>query len=163
MDFDYQAKANTQRIVTVVDRAAVKAIAALKRQRTGTDRLLAWRDKEGIWHEIHSDDINDHLRSASGVPMRAKDLRTWHATVPAAARLSQAGPPISKTAARRTAARVIRQVADDLGNTPAVARASYVDPVVVASNTARRSTCRRGRPVRRSRQRSPSFYTIEDA
>jgi DNA topoisomerase IB len=131
LDFDYQSKGNTKRTVTVADRAAARAIAALKRQRTGTDRLLAWRDKKGAWHEIHSDDINDYLRSASGISMSAKDLRTWHATVRAAARLSQAGPPTSKTAARRTAARVFREVADDLGNTPAVARASYVDPVVI--------------------------------
>jgi DNA topoisomerase I len=79
LHFDYPAKGNTRRTVTVADPAAAKAIAELKRQRTGTDRLLAWRDNEATWHEIHSHDINGYLRSASGMEMSAKDLRTWHA------------------------------------------------------------------------------------
>jgi DNA topoisomerase I len=63
--------------------------------------------------------------------MTAKDLRTWHATVAAAVGLARAEPPRSATAARRVVAEVMRAVAADLGNTPAVARSSYVDHHVV--------------------------------
>lgn len=102
LDFDYPPKGNAQRTVTVTDPAAAKATAGRKWQRTGTDRLLAWRDKEATWHEIHSDDINDYLRSASGIEMSAKDLRTWHATVRAAARCHRRGrrPPGPQRAAQ---------------------------------------------------------------
>jgi DNA topoisomerase-1 len=63
--------------------------------------------------------------------MTAKDLRTWHATVLAAAALAAEEPATSPTKAKQVVARVIREVAEELGNTPAVARASYIDPVVI--------------------------------
>jgi DNA topoisomerase IB len=80
---------------------------------------------------VRSDDVNDYLREASGAEMTAKDFRTWHATVLAAIELAAQGPQRSPTARKRTVARVMREVAAQLGNTPAVARASYVDPRVV--------------------------------
>lgn len=61
-----------------------------------------------------------------------KDLRTWHGTVLAAEAFAIAREPTSKTARRREEAAVMRAVADELGNTPAVARRSYVDPRVIA-------------------------------
>ena len=60
-----------------------------------------------------------------------KDLRTWHGTVLAAEAFSYAQPPTSKTARRRAEAAVMKAVSEELGNTPAVARGSYVDPRVV--------------------------------
>jgi DNA topoisomerase IB len=80
---------------------------------------------------VHSADINDYLREASGVEMTAKDLRTWHATVRAATLLARTAPAASKTAAKRAVAGVVKDVAADLGNTPAVARTSYIDPAVI--------------------------------
>src|SRR5690606_36161550 len=94
-------------------------------------RLLAYRDGAKGWREIRAADINAYLREAARTDMTAKDLRTWHATVSAAVALAGLERPRSVTAARRCVAQVMRQVADDLGNTPAVARLSYVDPRVV--------------------------------
>jgi DNA topoisomerase IB len=88
--------------------------------------------------------------------MTAKDFRTWHATVLAAVELAAAGPQRSPTARKRTVAGVMREVAEQLGNTPAVARASYVDPRVVDlfhdGVVARIPAQRRGETARGSRE-----------
>jgi DNA topoisomerase I len=129
--FCYDAKGGIERTLTVRDRTVERVVGDLKRFRRGKARLLAHRGDDGAWREIHASDINDYLRDASGLDMTAKDLRTWHGTVRAAIRLAREPAPASKTAARRTLAAVMRAVADDLGNTPAVARSSYVDPRVL--------------------------------
>ncbi len=67
---------------------------------------------------------------AAGCEASAKDFRTWHATVLAAAALASEPPPRSARAGARVINRVCREVADHLGNTPAVVRKSYVDPRV---------------------------------
>ena len=104
----------------------------LKRRRRGTEGLFAYYDRTTRqWREIRADAINEYLRQISGQEMTAKDFRTWHGTVKAAAELAEIGP--QKTAAQRkkAVAHAMKEVADLLGNTPAVARASYVDPRVV--------------------------------
>jgi DNA topoisomerase IB len=71
-------------------------------------------------------------REISGWDFTAKDFRTWHATVLAAVGLAVSKPAAaSHTARKRAIARVVREVAGYLGNTPAVARASYIDPRVI--------------------------------
>src|SRR5581483_12353373 len=75
-------------------------------------------------------DINDYLREVTGCQISAKDFRTWHATVLAALTLSGAAHS-SVTARKRAVTAAMREVSEYLGNTPAVARASYVDPRVV--------------------------------
>lgn len=129
--FCYRAKGGIERELTLADPQVAAAVRALKRYRHGADRLLAFRDDDGRWHEVHSADVNAYLREASGLDMTAKDLRTWHATVRAAVALARAGGARSATAARRVVTGVMREVAEELGNTPTVARTSYVDPKVV--------------------------------
>jgi DNA topoisomerase IB len=128
--FRYPAKGGVEREVTIDDPQVCATVRALRRYRRGRDRLLAYRGSGG-WAEVRSADVNEYLRSASGRPMTAKDLRTWHATVLAALALARADPPTSASRGRRSVARVMREVSAELGNTPAVARSSYVDPRVV--------------------------------
>ena len=73
-----------------------------------------------------------HLRDISGGDFTAKDFRTWHATVLAAVGLAVSQAAESPTARKRAITRVVQEVAEYLGNTPAVARASYIDPRVIA-------------------------------
>jgi len=80
---------------------------------------------------VRSADLNAYLREASGLEISAKDFRTWHATVGAAIVLAMAPAPRSRTAQRRAVAAAMRQTAQLLGNTPAVARSAYVDSRVV--------------------------------
>ena len=83
------------------------------------------------WTDIHADDLNARFKELVGVEYSVKDLRTWHGTVLAAAAFVDADPPVNKTVVKRVASAVMKEVSEALGNTPAVARSSYVDPRVL--------------------------------
>ncbi|MEU2269209.1 DNA topoisomerase IB [Streptomyces olindensis] len=129
--FSYPAKGGTEIVRALVDDQAHTVVRALLRRRRGGERLLVfWEGR--AWHDLHSDDLNEALRRLSGVDITAKDFRTWHATVLAAVALAVTARDARATAAarRRQAARAVREVSHYLGNTPAVCRASYIDPRV---------------------------------
>jgi DNA topoisomerase I len=130
MVFDYPAKSGQRRIQGIVDPQAGEVVAALKRRRGGGEELLAY--KEGRrWRDLRSEDINEYIKDATGDDFSAKDFRTWNATVLAAVALSVAGQVAgSPTGRKRAISRAVKEVAHYLGNTPAVCRASYIDPRV---------------------------------
>jgi DNA topoisomerase IB len=131
MTFDYPAKSGKRRVLSLVDSGVLPVLAALRRRRGGGSELLAF--KEGRrWVDVRSADINTYLKAATGGDFSAKDFRTWSATVLAAMALVIAGPAArtSESRRKRAIARAVREVAHYLGNTPAVARASYIDPRV---------------------------------
>jgi len=130
IEFRYPAKGGLERLCVVSDVDTSRVVRGLLDRRAGEERLFAYRDGRE-WRDVHSDDVNEYLRQASGYDMTAKDFRTWHATVRAAEMLAAEGKASSTTAGRRTVARVMREVAEELGNTPTIARTSYVDPRVV--------------------------------
>ncbi|MGY1605005.1 DNA topoisomerase IB [Geodermatophilus sp. SYSU D00815] len=88
-------------------------------------------DGERTWHDVTSTEINAYLKEISDAEITAKDFRTWNATVLMAATLAEAPAPTSKTARKRVVKQAYERVSDTLGNTPAVCKASYVDPRVV--------------------------------
>jgi DNA topoisomerase IB len=127
--FDYPAKHGKRRVQAIVDPGIAAAVATLKRRRGGGDELLAYRTTpRGRWVDVRSPDINAWLKEATGEDISAKDFRTWGATVLAAVGLAVSPAAATKTARKRAIARVVKEVAHYLGNTPAVARASYIDP-----------------------------------
>ena len=129
--FDYTAKGSQHREQAVADDEVRAVVRGLKRRRWGGPGVLAYRTGRRT-HDVTADDINDYLREISGGDFTAKDFRTWHATVLAAVGLAVSEPAAASGAARKRAiARVIREVAEYLGNTPAVARGSYVDPRII--------------------------------
>ncbi|BCI52073.1 DNA topoisomerase [Mycolicibacterium litorale] len=130
VEFDYPAKSGVRRTLVIDDPEVVKAVRALLRHPDRPERLLACRNAEG-WAEIHSDDLNVRFKELVGDEYSVKDLRTWHGTVLAAAAFVDADPPVNKTVIKRVESAVMKEVSEALGNTPAVARASYVDPRVV--------------------------------
>jgi DNA topoisomerase-1 len=111
------------------DAELAEVLRGLKR-RGSNARLLAWKDARG-WHPLSADDINGYVRDRTGGEFTAKDFRTLHGTVTAAVELAKAGPQPTPSARKRTVAATMRSVAEVLGNTPAVARSSYVDPRVL--------------------------------
>jgi DNA topoisomerase IB len=128
--FDYPAKSGKRLLQSVVDAQVHRLVAELKRRRGGGDELLAYRNGRR-WHDVRSADINDHVKALTGGDFSAKDFRTWSATVLAAVGVAGAAPDATtRTARKRAAARAVEEVAVYLGNTPAVCRASYVDPRV---------------------------------
>jgi DNA topoisomerase IB len=128
--FDYPAKGSQQREQAVAEDKVCAAVRSLRRRRAGGDQLLAWRDG-ARWHDVTAADINEYLQEISGADYTAKDFRTWHATVLAAVGLAVSESADSETARQRAIVRVVKEVAEYLGNTPAVARASYIDPRVI--------------------------------
>jgi DNA topoisomerase IB len=129
--FDYVAKGGKQREQSVADDELCELVRTLKRRRGGGDELLAYRTRAG-WVDIKSHDINDYLREITGGDFTAKDFRTWHATVLCSVALAvSAIAPSTESARKRAVTRAVKEVAHYLGNTPAVCRASYIDPRVI--------------------------------
>jgi DNA topoisomerase I len=128
--FDFPAKSGQRRVQAIADGEALAVVVDLKRRRSGS-QLLAYREGEE-WSELRAEDVNDYIKRASGGAFTAKDFRTWNATVLAAVALAGAQErPKARAARDRAVAGAIKTVAAYLGNTPAVCRASYVDPRVI--------------------------------
>jgi DNA topoisomerase I len=128
--FDYPSKGGKRRLQSVVDRDVYTLIDALKRRRGGSPELLAYKEG-GRWVDVKSDDVNDYIKAVTNDGFSAKDFRTWNATVLAAVALAVSGEVAASRSGRdRAISRAIQEVADHLGNTPAVCRASYIDPRV---------------------------------
>ena len=98
--------------------------------------LFQFIDEDGEVRDIASDDVNEYIREAAGGEFTAKDFRTWAGTVLAYRALRALQPASGESGARRNVVEAIRQTADQLGNTPAVARGSYVHPAVLEAYLA---------------------------
>ncbi|WP_353508053.1 DNA topoisomerase IB [Intrasporangium sp.] len=133
VSFCFPAKSGVEREAEVRDPALARAVGSLKRSRGPTERLLQYRDGDQ-WCELSSADINRDFKELVGDEYSVKDLRTWAATVLAAAAFAERGdgaPPSSERARKKVERDVMTLVSEHLGNTPAVARRSYVDGRVV--------------------------------
>jgi DNA topoisomerase IB len=128
--FDYPAKHGKRRVQAVIDQPVADVVKRLKDRSGGGPELLAYKVRRR-WVDVRSDDINEYLKDATGEDISAKDFRTWGATVLAAVALAVSGEvAATQTGRKRAVARAVKEVAHYLGNTPAVARASYIDPRV---------------------------------
>ena len=126
--FDYPAKSGKQRVQHVADEPVLKVVRALKARRGGGEELLAYRTGRS-WIDVKSSDINSYLAGLAEGQVTAKEFRTWNATLLTAVALAvsrHVGK--SESARKRAVSRAVREVAEYLGNTPAVCRASYIDP-----------------------------------
>ena len=131
LTFEYDGKGGKHRVQSVVDHQVCEIVAALKRRRGGGQELLAYRGDTGQWVDVTARDVNEWIKQQTCGAFSAKDFRTWNATVLAAIALAtSAAVAKSKTARKRAEARVAKEVAHYLGNTPTVARSSYIDPRV---------------------------------
>ncbi len=132
--FAYPAKGGIPRTLSLTDPLLHKIVNSLLRRRGGGDDLLAYRIRRD-WHDVRAEDLNAAVKELAGEQYTCKDLRTWNATVLAAVLLAGAaagrGVPPTERGRARAVTRMAREVAEHLGNTPTVARASYIDPRVV--------------------------------
>jgi DNA topoisomerase I len=131
LTFDYVAKSGSERQVRLTDPQAYAVVSALVRRERPGQELLAYQADDGVWRDVTTSDVNEYVKELLG-DASAKDFRTWHATVLAAVALAVSTQTLtSATARKRAVARAMKEVSTYLGNTPAVAKASYVDPRVV--------------------------------
>ncbi|MEV4619579.1 DNA topoisomerase IB [Asanoa sp. NPDC049573] len=128
--FCYPAKGGQERTLDVRDDGVRAVVRALLSRSDDGPELLAYREGRR-WVDVRGADINAYLREISGIEVTAKDFRTWNGTVLAAVTLAAAGHSSTAAARRREISHAMREVADYLGNTPAVARSAYVDPRVL--------------------------------
>lgn len=130
--FTFVGKGGIEQDLTISDDDVAAALRVMRSRRDGTTRLLAWRDGEGRWKTLTSEDVNAYLADIFDHALTAKDFRTWHATVHAAVALAASPEPGDTRASQRRAVKAaVEEVSDYLGNTPTIAKASYVDPRVI--------------------------------
>jgi DNA topoisomerase-1 len=131
VQFDYVGKGGQRRRQRIADRRVHRLVGELKKRRGGGGELLAY-ENGARWKDVRSNDINDYLKElGDDQDFTAKDFRTWTGTVLAAVALARTEPPASESARKRAVSGVVAEVAEALGNTPAVARSSYIDPRVL--------------------------------
>ena len=129
--FDYRAKGGKRHVQSIADESVLPTLRALKRRRGGGHALLAYRVGRR-WIDVRSEEVNAYLDDVVGEGFTAKDFRTWNATVLAAVALARdGGTPTSRAARKRAVTAAVEEVAEYLGNTPAVCRSAYIDPRVI--------------------------------
>jgi DNA topoisomerase-1 len=110
-----------------IDDADLAAVVRQLKRRGGKARLLAYKSGRG-WHPVSSQDINEYVKERTGEDFTAKDFRTLRGTVAAAVSLARSGPQARVRDRRRAVSRAMVDASAVLGNTPSIARKSYVDP-----------------------------------
>jgi DNA topoisomerase I len=133
--FDYIAKEGKRRTITVTDEAVRPVLRALVRSDSTSDSLFCFRDG-GTWRPLHSHEVTSYIATHAGGHFTAKEFRTWNATVLMALLLANAGPAPTARSRQSAITAGVRGVADWLGDTPAVARNSYIDPRVISRYSA---------------------------
>jgi DNA topoisomerase IB len=130
--FQFEGKSGIEHRIEIDDPATISALDVMRKRRAPADaELLAWKEGRS-WRDLDSGHVNDYLRRTTGVDSTAKDFRTWHATVLAAIALAESDEPGETVASQKRAiSAAMKEVSSYLGNTPALARASYVDPRVI--------------------------------
>jgi DNA topoisomerase-1 len=129
VELRFPAKSGQEWESDIRDADLAMLVRRLKR-RGATSKLLAWKDDRG-WHALSAEEINADVRRRTGGEFSAKDFRTLHGTAVAAVSLARTGPRDTAAARKRAVADAVGAAADELANTPAVARGSYVDPRLI--------------------------------
>jgi DNA topoisomerase-1 len=159
VQFDYRGKGSIRQRQVVFDSKLAHVIKRL--MKTPGTRLFRYMDR-GRWVNLTSQDVNDYLKQLGGAHYTAKDFRTWGGTLRMATVLHDLGPPDSAREATRNVALAARLVAAELGNTPAICRASYVHPLIIARYVDAGVTIDAGRERSRTRTRASSGHTPEE-
>ena len=144
--FTFVGKSGVHHRIEIDDLAVVEAIDIMRRRRGEDLRLLSYKDQRS-WRAVLPELVNEYVRSSTGIEATAKDFRTWHATVLAAAALAETPEPgLTNASRKRAVAGAMKEVASFLGNTPTLAKSAYVDPRVIEAyeegRTIERATSR---------------------
>lgn len=126
--FDFMGKSGQHHHKVIRDSAIARIVSKLDGM-PGYE-LFRYYDKTGKLHNLTSSDVNAYIKDVMGYEFSAKDFRTWGGTMLAAVELAREIRPDTKTARKKAMTDCIKRVAKKLGNTPAIARSSYIDPRV---------------------------------
>ena len=126
--FRFRAKGKVQVRTALVDSELAESLRALL---DVPGAQLFKYESEGQVRDLTAPRLNEYVKAFMGEEFSCKDFRTWGGTLAAAIAFAECGPGEGKTEQKRAVAAVMRHVGQRLGNTPAVARSSYVSPAVV--------------------------------
>jgi DNA topoisomerase I len=150
--FSFVGKSGVQHTITIDDADVIAALDRMRARRARSRRLLAYTERRR-WVDLDSAAVNAYLAEVLGGDLTAKDFRTWHGTVLAAAALAASDEPGDTKASRKRAVKAaVEEVAEYLGNTPAIAKGSYIDPRVLDLYEAGRTIT----PVKATARASPA-------
>ncbi|HMM95724.1 MAG TPA: DNA topoisomerase IB [Phycicoccus sp.] len=129
--FSFVGKSGVEHSITVSDPQVIESLNYMRRRRGGSRRLLAYRG-EARWADLQASAVNEYISQMVAEDLTAKDFRTWHATVLAAVALAESPEKGDTAASRKRAVKAaVEEVSAYLGNTPTIARTSYIDPRVI--------------------------------
>jgi DNA topoisomerase-1 len=126
---DFKGKGGKRQRAELTDARLARVVAEMD-DLPGYE-VFSYLDEDGGVVDVRSEDVNLYIKEHAGEDFSAKDFRTWAGTVAAAVALAALDPVSTASARQRAVAGVVRTVADLLGNTPAVCRASYIDPRII--------------------------------
>lgn len=129
--FDFVGKSGQKHHKVVSDETIAKIVKRLD-DMPGYE-LFRYYDKKGNLHNLTSQDVNEYIKNIMGSDYSAKDFRTWGGTLLAAVELAKAARPDTKTARKKAMTDCVKRVAKKLGNTPAIAKSSYIDPRIFSA------------------------------
>jgi DNA topoisomerase I len=127
--FDFVGKSGQKHRKEITDKRLAKIVKKLD-ELPGFE-VFKYYDQSGQLHDVKSDDVNEYIKRIMGEEFSAKDFRTWGGTLLAAGQLAQIERDRSLRERKKAVTQCVRMVAQKLGNTPAIARASYIDPRVI--------------------------------
>ncbi|MBB2966827.1 DNA topoisomerase IB [Leifsonia aquatica] len=124
----FPAKSAQKWTSTIVDADLAELLTQIQALRGQRSRLLSWKD--GTWHTLRPASLNEYIRRQTGGEFTAKDFRTLHGTIVAAEALAELGISDTESRRKKRVTAAVNEAAAALGNTPAIARNSYIDPRV---------------------------------
>ena len=127
--FEYKGKSNKQRHVEIDDLELAKLIK--KAAELPGYEIFRYKDEEGHFHAVDSEDVNAYIHKNMGKSFSSKDFRTWVASRLAVELYPFAIEAFKKRSKKKFSNALIRMVADELGNTPNVCRSYYVHPNIL--------------------------------
>jgi DNA topoisomerase-1 len=131
--FDFVGKSGKKHIKTIKNPEIARIVKQLD-ELPGYE-IFRYKDDSGSMHDLHASDVNAYIKQYMGEEFTAKDFRTWGGTLLAATEVleNEYDETASETARKKAIAAIVKRVSKRLGNTPAIARGSYIDPRVLAA------------------------------
>ena len=130
--FDFVGKSHIKHRKVLVDQELAALMKELK-ELGGARKLFHYLDENGKARAVKPGDINRYLKAITAPEFSSKDFRTWGGTLLAAVELAELGVPDEKRDVKKNVVKAVKKVAEQLGNTPTVARGSYIHPAVLKS------------------------------
>ena len=128
--FSFVGKHHVKHRKILVDKDLAAVMQDLK-SIGGARKLFNYLGEDGKPHPVKPKDVNEYLKAATAPEFSAKDFRTWGGTLLTALELADIGAGAGEKEIRKNVCEAIKNVAEQLGNTPTVCRASYIHPTVL--------------------------------